>query len=1816
MPHPSRRSSPSPLSPILTGRFGGRPVPRLLATFFAAAMMSSISCGGSGSSVEVLSLSPEGEVTQTTNFTLRFSEPVIPDSLVGSTIDSLSLRFDPPIPGERLWIARDKIRFFPEAMLRPSTQYRMALSPALFESFGRRLEGNREFSFHTPRFRVLDARLLYEFLPDRNDKARLLGTVRFNFPVDPAEASRNMELQYDDGESIVFAVAEKEPSTVITIRADEVRRDAEEAGLSLIVRAGLDCMDGGLPLERDHREPLTLPGQVDLRVERVYPSEEPGEKPAIAVDFNLPVSRDQAVRFVVLDPPVEITVTAGHRRVTLRGDFEAGKTYRVSFGSGLRAVDGSPISRDFSTSVVLRGKDIPPQIGWRGDGFYLTRGGLLNIALETINVDSVSLQVNQIFPNNLVHLLDDVDPAAEYGYYSLRSLGREVKRFGIPIADAGNAPSTTPLSVAEILDEHGWGVYQFVAYSTETRWRRAMRWVVATDIGLTAKESGDRLLIWANSLLTLDPIADAEIRLLSRNNQLLATARTDAEGIAVLEPPRDRTEDFTPYLITAAHGDDYSFLELDRRILSTGSFDVDGRPSLTDGYDAFLYTERGVYRPGETAALAAFLRGPDLLPPTPFPVRLAVVSPDGRILSEQRGVPNDGGAVEFLVPLPEHARTGGYTAMLNVGEETEIGRVRFSVEDFIPDRMKASLHTSKDEYEPGDTMAIDVEALTLFGPPAAGRRVDASVEIVDHDFTPPGWEGFVFRDRGEAFPGGKFPLGEALLDEEGRHRYLFAVPGDLRPPAGLRGILSATVLEPGGRGVTAYRAVLIHPHPRYVGLRRSSSGYAERGKPVEIEYALVAPDGRPLEGRSLRVTFHRVVWQSILRDTGQRGYRYVSERVEEPQREFSVTTSAGVASFTVTPEDYGSFLVVTEDPETGAAASIGFYASGWGYAPWAMDRPDRVELDLDRDVYRTGDTAKLQIRAPFSGKLLLTVERERVLSHRILTLSENTAMVEIPVREEYLPNVYLSAHLIHSTENLEPDTPIRAFGVIPLKVDTEDRRLAVELEAPDVILPERELTVDFRVNGLRGRAADVTIAAVDEGICRLTDFQTPDPHAHFLGRRRLLVRSHDLYGAVLPEFEPLASSSSGDVETARKRQLSPVAVQRVRPVSFWSGLVRTDDRGHGRVTFPIPEFAGTIRLMAAAAADDRFGGGENRVIVRRPIQMTPTFPRFLAGGDRFTVPVAVYNGTGAESEIAVRLDAHGPARIRGAATARLSIPDGTEDVAFFEVEADEGAGEIEFLLTAEGGGERSEIRVKAPLRPPAPMLTLAGSGVVTDSMPASFVLPGDWIEGSADFSLSLSSFPAVRFGAGLQYLLRYPHGCLEQKVSGLFPLLYFDDLARLVDPALFGGGGGDYYVAEGIAEIESMQLPDGAFSYWPGGGHVNDWCNLYAIHFLIEARRNGYTVTDRVYDRMVRLLPGYARMNSQNKDREYALSAYACYLASLAGAPERASMNFLLNSTTDRLADYSLYQLAGAFALAGDMVTAHRLLPKSAAPTSAPEEAAESGGILHSPVRGTAICLDVLAEVDPRNPVVPVLVRSLTDAAEKNRRWETTQENAFALLALGKIMRTQQGDGSFRGVARIDGRELGPFDNRGDRFAGRDWGGGEVSLDLTGNGVCYYYWRADGIPSGRHIEEYDRDIEVRRRYLDEEGVPIRSDAFRQGDLVVAEVTVRALSGDVENVAVVDLLPAGLEIENPRLQSRRALTWIDKKTRGPVYMDFRDDRIVFYGDLRQGETEKYYYGLRAVTAGEFTRPPVRAEAMYAPMKSSVASGGRITVRPAD
>ena len=1842
----------------------------------------------------VKTFTPQGEVPEWTDFSITFSEAIVDKSRVGTEVPAEAFRFTPAVQGTARWVAPDRIGFFLDAPLAPAAQYTVQLRSEINPSEVFHLTGQKEFKFATEPFAVQQTRM--EFSTDEaREYAIGFGTIAFNYPVTTADLKAHLSIELDDGTEIPYQI---ETNTVtartVKFKTKRIKRGDVNQKIKVKIEKGFKCTGGEIGLEKANVTPVILRGKGTLGVTYSDVRESDGT-PYISVSFNTPVLSDTIEPYLELTPAVDYQVTSNYRNIRIHGDFKRRTTYTLKIRRGLTGRNDAVLKQDYLTK--LRIPDLDPQLRFLGDGFFLARKGHLNLGIATINIKRVELEIEKVFANNLIY----VAKLERWRRWS-RNLGKSIHSEVLDIPTQLNEEVTTPVSLEDYLSDEHVGIFKVVARNVDRQWNSAHQWVLITDLGISAKRAGDNLYVWVKSLATGAAVPSARVKLISDNNQTLLSGTTNWAGFVEFTDVAEKTEDFMPFMITVAKRDDLAFIQLDRHEIATADFNIAGPAYLQKGYEAFLYTSRGVYRPGETVQLAGIVRGPKQVTPKPIPIRIEVLAPDSRIMREIRQQTNKSGACDVKIPIPDYALTGNYIAKMRIADQV-VGSVQFQVEEFMPDRMKVAIIADKSAYNLGDELNLEVNAINLFGPPAAGRKVQASFQlkavplIGSEGILPPDtdaekWQSFVFGNTRQ-FESQRIELGEATTDAEGKAYYQFTVPETVKAPSLLNGILTATVSEVGGRAVTASHQVVIHPYSHYVGIRRTSTGEVKINRPLGFDYIAVDDAMTAAPGRPLKLSLHKVHWNTILRQNAAGRYAYVSEPQTTEVKTYDLTSAEAVQTVTITPSDYGEYRVRLEDTESAATAEIGFYVSGWRNIPVSMEHPTRLDMTLDKVAYRPGQTAKLNIKAPFAGTLLLTVEREKVLSHRTIVMKENTATISIPVRDNYKPNVYLSGTLTRAipmkTNISTPDSksllPARAFGVIPLKLDATRRELSIEMslkqtdaagdteEVPlfrdddsqlsqpleadrnkAVVRPNSEVNITFQVDGRRSwQKYDVCIAAVDEGILTLTDFQTPNPHDFFYQQRGLKTRSLDLYGGILPEIADVTDNSSTGGDAAfsrlRRKRLNTSSIRRVKPVSLWSGFVKTDGNGRGSVQFKIPQFNGTLRLMAVAFAGADYGATEAYLTVREPIVLTPTFPRFLAGGDKIRVPVTLFNGTGMDGEFTVKLQAAGDVQLLAASDTNMpetqpqntavKTPDpsdtetlsdelsidknveaGAETQVFFDIRVHDAIGEANFNLSAEGNAETTEIEVQLPMRSVAPPVTKTGHGVVRAGTPVDFILPANLIADSSDFSLTLSPFPNIAFADSLRYLVRYPHGCLEQTTSKVFPLLYFSDLARSVEPTLAAEDSVDYYITAGITKLESMLMSNNQFSYWPGGTYVNPWSSIYATHFLVEARKAGYEVTDRIYDAMLEGLKARAKFSPDMEDKdnakkvktEIALATYASYVLAAAGHPDRGTMHYLKNRGAGGLSDYSYFQLAGAFALSGELETALSMLPVSVLPSfnGKDTENRETGGTFNSPIRAQAIMLDVLAEVNENHPSIPMLVKNLSEAASGGNRWTTTQDNAFAFLALGKIMQ-KQADRNYTGTFKLNGEHFADFDASEKRFTDEAWDGARIELSIKGEGSCYYYWSAFGIQRDSFIEEYERELQVRRRYFNKDGESLTG-TFVHGDLIVAEISVKALTANLENVVVVDMLPTGFEIENPRLESRAGIPWLKAQGFKPDYLDIRDDRLIFFGTFPRQRERKFYYALRAVTQGEFTLPPITAEAMYDPTKSTVTGSMGIKV----
>ncbi|MCW8962135.1 MAG: hypothetical protein OQK29_11265, partial [Ignavibacteriaceae bacterium] len=683
-----------------------------------------------------------------------------------------------------------------------------------------------------------------------------------------------------------------------------------------------------------------------------------------------------------------------------------------------------------------------------------------------------------------------------------------------------------------------------------------------------------------------------------------------------------------------------------------------------------------------------------------------------------------------------------------------------------------------------------------------------------------------------------------------------------------------------------------------------------------------------------------------------------------------------------------------------------------------------------------------------------------------------------------------------------------------------------------------------------------------------------------------------------------------------QKRTNPISVKRYKLLSFWSGIKKTNSDGVVTVSLNIPQFNGEVRLMAVAYTDSRFGSAEEHMKVADDLIIEPQVPRFLAVNDSLVTPVSIVNTTNKTANVDVTLKVVGPLKITSSEKKSLKIqPNSTGNVTFGIVaQSQVGAGKIIFETS---GLANVKEEIDIAVRPISPLIVETGSGTIEAGKEIKIDVPKNFLKGTQKTSLTISKFPAVKFAKQLKYLVGYPHGCIEQTVSKLFPQLYFEDLAKLVAPELYRTNNPVYYVKEGLRKIESMQLYDGSLAYWQSGTETSWWGSVYAAHFLVEAKKAGFNVSESVLNKLLKYIAQKAKEQSTYDYVTYLPTGrtikkiankeilYSLYILALAGNGDIATMNYY-KARPHLVSRDMLYLLAGSYALMGRWNSYYEIVPNAFEPEKTERL---TGGCFDSDIRANAIMLNVLLEVEPANKQIPVIIKYLTQNSD---RMYSTQERSFAFLALGKAA-SLNADANVTVDILVDGKPISKFSGKDLTVTDEKLNGANITLKASGKGDVYYFWSAEGVKLNEKVKEEDSYMQIRRSFYSYKTERLISDnRFYQGELIVCKIELAGFDRNADNIVITDLIPAGFEIENPRLNPATELKWKPRNPMNVQHMDIRDDRLLLFTNLVRNRTNDFYYLLRIVNQGTYQLPVIGAEAMYDQEYHSYHSAGVVKV----
>jgi hypothetical protein len=1766
--------------------------------------------------LRVVSPLPHGIVQRDAPLVFEFSRGVVTTEVINQWTTTPYIEFSPAIPGMFVWQDSARLVFSPDGMFPGDIRIKAKLNvPLLLKSSGAPdFDGDDEFTIATEPFTLSRA----EFFYDRIEHSRTVGVrmnLEFTYAVQPADVRKHLAVSIDNTTHDAFTVMAQNPSKIIPVEIGNISQLEKKRTFSIAFSKEFTSSETNTPISMAKPFEYILPGLEELKIYG-HNFNFNGTESTVEFKTSQEVDAEAAGRFVTVVPERRYVIeTKGREGFILRGNFEPGTAFTFLVKKDLPSLLGAKTRNDYQAAIIIG--NVQPSYRFTSQGMYLMLSGAQKIGIATVNVSQLRVRVSQVFQNNIVHFLhngrsydydyyyDDTDDGfssyrRKYRFY-IGNYGRFIEEKIVDISSAPNREVISEFVLKPFLKSDYKGFYLVEISNKEGEsWRSTAKLISLSDIGLIVKRGNAGVNVFAVSLESNKPMQNVKVDLISSTNQQIASAMTDGEGLASFAYDAEQKRDFELMLVAAAKNDDANIINLRDYRVETSRFDVAGKRDVAGMFDAFVYGDRTLYRPGEKMIITGIVRNLHNILPKGLPIKVRIFNPRGNKIAEVMRSLNEEGSFEYQHQTLPAAMTGNYRVEILTGDEQYLATYQVILEDFVPDRLKIFLTASKDKAVPGEKVVYHAEALNFFGPPASGRSFEFEGTFVPVPYISKKFPDLRFNDDGAPLLKTDPIVVTGETDGNGKAEATIVIPQAMTAGGLMKARGRIAVFDESGRPVYRVVNTTVYPKRYYIGVRNKGAYYVSPNVPQAVSVVAVDQDDVPIDGFEATVSIIRKEWHSVLRTNGRgKNLRYVSEQREIPVQSFDVILKKDPIDVQYSVSRSGDYVVrISKKGEDGYNA-FSFYSYSWGttdVTSFEQDPEARIDIVFDKKIYHPGDDALVLFQAPFDGTMLVTVERNGVYSSEFIPVKNNAASLRIPVKDKYLPNVYVSAVLFRKLK--DQNLPLLAgHGFAPLMVERLSDKLNVVITAPEKIRPKRKQEVKVKVYD--APRAIVTLAAVDEGILQIKNYATPDPYGYFYARKALETETFDFFRDLIPEPVPQKSSTGGSDDEIAARA-NPLAVSRFKPVSLWSGVLTTDAEGEATVLLDVPDFNGELRLMAVAYKGDRFGSAQKPMTVADPVVITPALPRFIAPNDIIVMPVTAFNTTEKPTTLSFAIQTEGPVTVEQK-TVTMEIGANQERFINVTLKATNEVGKAKVSVSTSAFGEQIETETEISVRPISPFATVSTVGFLDGGGTTTLSVDGEFYPFNRKQYLILSPFPVANFAIQLKHLVGYPHGCLEQTTSKAFPQIYLRDIATVMDPSILNNGSPTYFVNEAIAKITSMQQPDGYFSYWPGEYSKNHWAMVYATHFLFESKKAGYVVSDAVLNSALGVLQSIAREKStvdyyvHENNRVIVKriadksSIYALYVLALAGKADIGTMNFF-RTARHLLTDDTRSLLAGAYILNGDKEVYNELMP---AEFTVEQPKRMSGGWFDSPIRSAAVMLNVLIESDPNNQNIIRYVDYLSRSFETSR-WFSTQENAFTLLGLGKLARLTRSQ-SVQGSFTVNGVTT-RYDGGNKQFDLTDKSG-DVSLSLMDGGRVYYSFVTEGIRKDGGTKPEDRNLRVRREFFDRFGGPVNLESVKQNSLVIVKITVTCADDILNYVAVSDLLPAGFEIENPRLQENSEYSII-RNPSTPEYADIRDDRINFYTSFKYREREKkFYYLVRAVTKGEFVYPPISAEAMY-------------------
>ncbi len=1543
------------------------------------------------------------------------------------------------------------------------------------------------------------------------------------------------------------------------------------------------------------------------------------ETPRACIQFSevLSKARVDFAKFIQVDGKEPAGVVREDKQLCVDG-LRHGQKYVVKVREGLPSSIGEKILK--TSDLVIYVRDRQPMVRFSGNGYVLPKTGQNGLPLVSTNTSKVKIEIYRVGDRALNKTLLDGYIKRNFNRYAINNLknnlAAKVWAGEMDIKSRLNKDVTTALPVTKAVKDMKPGLY--VAYATpvskakDSGTVRASQWFVVSDLGLTSMSGKEGLHAFVRSLSTADPLKDVKVRLVARNNEVLGTGKTDENGHVKFDKGlANGAGALSPHLIVAEREEgDYAFLDVTNSSFDLTDRGVKGR-TPPGALDAYMFTERGVYRTGEEVYLTAMLRNKAGKAVPQVPLTLIIRRPDG-VEHKRVPMPDEGdGGRSFILSLPANGMSGNWKASVYTDpKESPIGFVSFLVEDYTPQRMELTLNSKQEKVEANKPLTIDAEGRYLYGAPASNMAMNGEVLVRQKSSGLDAYKGYRFGVFDEKFLNVNKQLSNlGKTNAEGKASLKIDMPEIPVTGKVLEAQFTVRITEPGGRSLTKQMSLDVKPQKTLLGIKPLFSGSVGEGQTASFDVVTVDPDGKQTEAKGLSWELLRIEnryqWYN---HNGSWNYRTVS--YTRKVADGTIDTKADGAVRISKALDWGTYrLDISSADANGPRGSYRFY-SGW-YGSAQADTPDKLDLVLDKDHYKSGDTMTVSLSPKSNGKALVAVVDDKVLAVKAVDVSKAGSKVDFTVGKDWGAGAYVTAIFYRPMDEKAKRMPTRSIGMAWVKPDVSENTLKISMDVPEKVRPNGKFEVPVTLADLKeGAEARVVISAVDVGILNLTRHAAPKPDQYYYGQRLLGAEIRDLYGKLIDGMQAAAGkirSGGGAMGGFGAPPASSVV-----PVALYSGIVKVGKDGKALITFDMPAFDGTVRLMAVAWNADQLGSAQKDVIVRDPVVVIGTAPHFLTSGDISNLHFSLDNVEGPEGEFTYTLSGSGA----------VSVDEKTKEskVALKQKERKQ----FSVPLTAKGyGAAKLELAIAGPdgfsLKREYNFAVYAAAPNVTRRVVHKLSKDGGklvvskadikgLIDGSVKVSVNVNKGLALDVPGLLLSLDRYPYGCTEQTTSRALPLLYYSKIAE--QNGMAGDKGAKERIAKAITRISGMQSSNGAFGLWSAySGDI--WLTAYVADFLTRAKAEGYPVADLTFNQAMDRLQNAVNYVSDFKSGGEDV-AYALYVLARNGRAGIGDLRYFVDAKLDNFATpLSQAQLGAALAMYGDKERAQQAFKASEKSLKNILFETSYRRDYGSAVRDAAALLTLVSEAKTSGLDLSS-VTALLEKARTGKNYTSTQENAWLLMAANALQDDSKSlklavngvphTGALKNVLKSSQLKEGDF-----TIVNRNAEEIQASVTVTGAGENPEPAASSGFRITR--EAYSLD-----------GKPVKLENVKQNERFVIVLKVEELEAKKGRVILVDRIPAGFEIENPKLvhgSDIKALPWLKYSTK-IEHSQFKDDKFVAAFNMALGyrknkpATMTTAYIVRAVAPGTYLHPAAVIEDMYRPDRFGRTEAGKVVI----